>query len=118
MSDPGVNDGDTQVWRVGRTLGRTLYLQAGRDPDKGDVCVGLADTIPVARRVVDAMNGRPVVASPCVRARGRLVFLAEFTDPAREFSVCLDTPELAARVARALSSLSAPAGPDVDDTAW
>jgi hypothetical protein len=36
------------MWRVGRKLGRTLYL----DED----CVGMVDTHDIAKRIVDAMN--------------------------------------------------------------
>lgn len=36
------------MWRVGRKLGRTLYVD--------DVCVGMVDTPELAARIVAAMN--------------------------------------------------------------
>ena len=36
-------------WRVGRTLGRTLY--------RDDVCVGMVDTSAIAAEIVALMNG-------------------------------------------------------------
>ena len=102
MTDPGVNAGDTWRWRVGRTLGRTIYLQAGDDPAKGDVCVGLADTIPLAQQVVDVMNGVPREPVVGAHAVGRLVFFEPAVSVATGFCVCMDTPELAGRVAQAL----------------
>jgi hypothetical protein len=38
-------------WRVGRKLGRTLYVD--------DVCVGMVDTASLAEEIVGAMNGTP-----------------------------------------------------------
>lgn len=35
-------------WRVGKKLGRTLYLD--------DACVGMVDTPELAKRIVDSMN--------------------------------------------------------------
>lgn len=48
-------------WRVGRKLGRTLYIQAGAEPDcdggtNGDTFVGLMDSRDLAQFVVDAVN--------------------------------------------------------------
>lgn len=39
-------------WRVGRTLGRTLYVD--------DKCVGMVDTPELAAAIVEAMNARVV----------------------------------------------------------
>jgi hypothetical protein len=39
------------AWRVGRSLGRTLYV--------GDTFVGVVDTPKLAAAIVEAMNGRP-----------------------------------------------------------
>ncbi len=39
-------------WRVGTKLGRTLY--------EGEQLVGMMDTVELAARVVDAMNGAEV----------------------------------------------------------
>jgi hypothetical protein len=44
-------------WRVGRTLGRTLYIQVGEEPSKEDRCIGLMDTRELAEQVVAAVNG-------------------------------------------------------------
>lgn len=35
-------------WRVGRTIGRTLYI--------GDKCIGMVDTPELAAAIVEAMN--------------------------------------------------------------
>ena len=45
-------------WRVGRSLGRTLYLMVGEEPSKDDMFVGVMDTIGLAGQVVAAINGR------------------------------------------------------------
>lgn len=42
------------MWRVGRKLGRTLYLD--------DVCVGMVDTPELAERIVRAMYSLDVIA--------------------------------------------------------
>ena len=47
-------------WRVGRTVGRTVYRQTGNDPAKGDELIGLMDTPELARQVVGAVNARCV----------------------------------------------------------
>jgi hypothetical protein len=41
------------IWRVGRTLGRTLY--------RGDVCVGMVNIPSIAEEIVAAMNGTPTL---------------------------------------------------------
>lgn len=43
-------------WRVGRTVGRTIYRQLGDDPSKSDELVGLMDTRELAELVVAALN--------------------------------------------------------------
>ena len=43
-------------WRVGRSLGRTLYLRTGGDDLKADTFVGVMDTRELAESVVNAMN--------------------------------------------------------------
>lgn len=45
-----------EIWRVGRSVFRTIYIQHGDEPAKGDALVGLMDTPELARRVVDAVN--------------------------------------------------------------
>jgi hypothetical protein len=44
------------TWRVGRHLGRTLYLQVGEEPSDADVLLGMMDTEDGARTVIDAVN--------------------------------------------------------------
>jgi hypothetical protein len=46
------------VWRVGRTVGRTVYRQAEDGPSKGDELIGVMDTPALAELVVDAVNAR------------------------------------------------------------
>jgi hypothetical protein len=45
-----------EKWRVGRSLGRTLYIQVGEEPSKDDQCIGMVDTREIAGRIVTAMN--------------------------------------------------------------
>jgi hypothetical protein len=47
-------------WRVGRTLGRTLYIKNGGDP-KDDTFVGVMDTRELADVVVAAVNARDIL---------------------------------------------------------
>jgi predicted urease superfamily metal-dependent hydrolase len=51
-----MSDHVPDVWRVGRKVGRTVYVQAGVEPTDRDRLVGLMDTAELARRVVDAVN--------------------------------------------------------------
>lgn len=43
-------------WRVGRSVGRTLYIQTDAGPGKYDRLVGLMDTRELADLVVEAVN--------------------------------------------------------------
>jgi hypothetical protein len=43
-------------WRVGRSLGRTLYIQNEEDPSKSDTFIGVMDTRELAALVVEAIN--------------------------------------------------------------
>lgn len=43
-------------WRVGRTLGRTVYAQVVAEPGKGDVLLGLMESEFLARLVIDLHN--------------------------------------------------------------
>lgn len=43
--------------RVGRKVGRTLYIQSGDEPSDDDELVGLMDTPELAAIVVAAVNG-------------------------------------------------------------
>jgi len=42
--------------RVGRTLGRTIYLMTSAEPSKDDVFVALADTRELADEIVHRWN--------------------------------------------------------------
>lgn len=44
------------TYRVGRSLGRTIYRQVGDEPSKDDVFLGIMDTPALAEMVVDALN--------------------------------------------------------------
>lgn len=43
-------------WRVGRTVGRTIYIQRFYDPSKADELVGLMDTQGLAEFVCRCVN--------------------------------------------------------------
>jgi hypothetical protein len=43
-------------WRVGRKVGRTIYIQSGDTPSDGDELIGLMDSIELAQEAVDAVN--------------------------------------------------------------
>lgn len=43
-------------WRLGRHLGRTVYVQVGPEPSNDDVLLGLMETETLARHVVDLHN--------------------------------------------------------------
>lgn len=55
-NDSGLNDETYAVLRVGRKVGRTIYLQTGTAPSDGDLLIGLMDTSVLAAAVVDAVN--------------------------------------------------------------
>jgi hypothetical protein len=46
----------TPWYRTGSSNGRAIYVQAGAEPAKTDVCVGLLDTPELARMFVDTVN--------------------------------------------------------------
>ena len=43
-------------WRVGRKVGRTIYIQRGAEPSDDDPLIGVMDTPDLAREAVDAFN--------------------------------------------------------------
>lgn len=43
-------------WRVGRSLGRTVYAQIGAEPADDDVLIGLFDSRELAAEAVRAHN--------------------------------------------------------------
>ena len=56
MRDTQAKALETMRWRVGRTLGRTIYAQVRTDPSKDDVLLGLMETRELAELVVDMHN--------------------------------------------------------------
>lgn len=46
------------MWRVGRSLGRTIYRQVGDEASKQDEFVGIMDTRELALQVVEALNAQ------------------------------------------------------------
>lgn len=57
MSDhPLVHELVRLPWRVGRSVGRTIYAQVDEEPSKADVLVGFMDSRELAARVVEAHN--------------------------------------------------------------
>jgi hypothetical protein len=48
---------DSMRFRVGRTVGRTIYRQVGSDPSDVDELIGVMDTAGLAALAVAAMNG-------------------------------------------------------------
>lgn len=90
--------------RVGRSLGRTLYAQAGTWPDKADRLLGLFDTIEAAQIAAAALNGEP---RPGIRWRaiGRLIF--PITNPITldDFFGAMTTREVATVVVAAVNGI-------------
>jgi len=50
-------------WRVGRSLGRTIYAQRGEWATKQDIYLGMMETPELAATVVCLYNGREEVKS-------------------------------------------------------
>jgi hypothetical protein len=44
------------LWRVGRSVGRTVYRMVGPNASKDDVLIGMMDTPELAKQVVEAVN--------------------------------------------------------------
>lgn len=54
-------------WRVGRSVGRTIYAVTGPEATKSDVLIGVMDTRALAAEAVDAHNlllGKPKRLTP------------------------------------------------------
>lgn len=87
--------------RVGRSLGLTLYAQAGTWPSKSDTYLGVFNTRELAQVAYDCLNGRP---RHDVRwlALGRLIFPCNDVVPAGldDFLAVMIDPEVAADVVR------------------
>lgn len=45
-------------WRVGRSLGFSVYAQVAAEPGKADIYLGVMDSEPIAQHVVDLHNAR------------------------------------------------------------
>lgn len=56
-------------WRVGRSVGRTVYRQDGGEPGKGDELIGVMDTPALAEQVVTAVNAVAALPNPEQLAR-------------------------------------------------
>ena len=52
-----MRDVTRERWRVGRSLGRTLYRQVGDEASKADEFIGFMETRELANQVVEAVNG-------------------------------------------------------------
>jgi hypothetical protein len=61
------------TWRVGRKLGRTIYIQEGPEPSDLDLVIGMMDAPSYAHLLVDAVNGQEA-------ARGQTRTLEEERD--------------------------------------
>lgn len=48
-------------WRVGRSVGRTIYLQQGDEPSEHDPLIGVMDTPGLAKLVVNSVNEQLVM---------------------------------------------------------
>lgn len=46
------------TWRVGRTLGRTIYLQVSKEPSTSDTFLGIMETRELAEMVVEERKRR------------------------------------------------------------
>ena len=62
----------TFPWRVGRSVGRTVYAVTGPEATKSDVLIGMMDSRALAAEVVDAHNlllGKPKNLTPEEQAK-------------------------------------------------
>jgi hypothetical protein len=50
-------------YRVGRKLGRTIYLQVSGEAGEDDVLLGMLDDAEVAKAVVDVLNAAEELAA-------------------------------------------------------
>jgi hypothetical protein len=54
------------IWRAGRSVGRTIYLQVGGEPSKADLLIGVMDSGELAARVITDHNGPGAASSTAV----------------------------------------------------
>ena len=55
---PDTYEGPVPAWRVGRSVGRTIYRMVGPEASKADVLIGMMDTPELAAHVVEAVNAQ------------------------------------------------------------
>lgn len=55
---PWSHSTNPDLWRVGRSLGRTIYGQVGEEPSKQDVFLGIMENRELAEQVVAEHNGK------------------------------------------------------------
>ncbi len=70
------------MYRVGRSLGRTVYRQVGDEWSKADVLLGIFDDKVVAARVVELLNGESSLRADLDRAEQALKAVRELHRPA------------------------------------
>lgn len=63
--------------RVGRTLGRTLYIVTPGEDRLADRCIGIVDTPELAAMIVAAVNGEPEQSRAAPRIRKREQVMAK-----------------------------------------
>lgn len=60
MALPTTEDNLPRRWRIGQSVGRTIYVQLLSQPTKQDTLIGVMDTPELACTVVDAVNAAMV----------------------------------------------------------
>lgn len=66
-----------RVWRTGRSIGRTIYIQSGDAPSRADQVIGMMDTRELADYVVEVVNEREEL----LQANSKLLQDLEFALP-------------------------------------
>jgi hypothetical protein len=102
-SRTGVRPLGARSYRVGRTLGLTLYAQIGDLPDKSDVLLGLFNTRKLAQLAADSLSGHPPPATRWL-ALGRLIYLAAGPLMLDDFLATTINPEVAASIVNAVNN--------------
>ncbi|MGH3783118.1 MAG: hypothetical protein ACRDZY_16880 [Acidimicrobiales bacterium] len=83
------------LWRVGRTLGRTLYQKMGQDP-LGDLFLGHARTRQFADQAINTINLGQRPEGGRWWCSGGLVCNHPGANPTRDWIIALDSPADAA----------------------
>jgi hypothetical protein len=55
------------LWRTGRHVGRTIYIQLGPEPSHDDLLIGTMDTTALAELVVRAVNAELIAKAEARR---------------------------------------------------